>query len=78
MAKQDGRGPFEVQPEPLLPIPLEAGAYHRGLQNSVEPSEATAKRGKVTTIFVSAQRTKRPIKVRGLEERFFKALVRHN
>ena len=78
MAKQNGRRSLEAQPEPSLPIPLGAGAYHQGLQNSVEPSGATSQRGKVIVVFVSAQGTKRPIKGRGLKERFFKAPVRHN
>ena len=78
MAKQNGRKPFEVQSEPSLPILPGAGTYHRGLQNSVEPSGATGQRGKVTVVFVSAQQARRLIKDRGLGEYFFKAPVRHN
>ena len=40
--------------------------------------EQLVRKRKVTAVFVLAQRTRRPIKVRGLRERFFKALVRHN
>ena len=78
MAKQNGRRPHKAQPKTSLPIPLGAETYHRGLQNSVELFGATAQRGKVTTMFVSAQRTRGSIKVRGLGERFFKAPIRHN
>ena len=67
-----------MQPEPPLPILPSAGAYHRGLQNSMEPSGATGQRGKVTVVFVSAQWARRLVKVRGLGEHFFKALVMHN
>jgi len=78
MAKQNGRRPLEAQSEPSLPIPPGAGTYHRGLQNFVESSRATGQREKVIAVFVSAQQTRRPIKVKGWGERFFKALVKHN
>ena len=39
----------------------------------MEPSRATGQRGKVTTVFVSAQQVRRPIKAKGLGEHFFKA-----
>ena len=76
--QKNGRRPLEVQPEPPLPILPSAGAYHRGLQNSMEPSGATGQRGKVTVVFVSAQWARRLVKVRGLGEHFFKAPVMHN
>jgi len=78
MAKQNERRPHEVQPKSSLSIPPGMRAYYRGLQNSMEPSGATSKRGKVITVFVSAQRARRPSKVKGSEECFFKAPVRHN
>jgi len=39
----------------------------------MEPSRATSRRGKVTTVFVSALRARGPSNVRGLRECFFKA-----
>ena len=54
MTEQDEWRPLEVQSEPSLPIPPGAGAYHRGLQNSVKQSETTAQRGMVTAVFVLA------------------------
>ena len=78
MAKQNGKRPHEVQPESLFLIPPRAMAYHRGLQNSMEPSGATGQRAKVTTVFVSAQRVRRPSKVRGSRKCFFKAPVKHD
>ena len=44
----------------------------------MEPSGGTGKREKVTTVFVLAQWTRGPSKVKGLGECFFKALVRRN
>ena len=78
MAKQNGRRSLKAQLKPPLTIPPRAGAYHRGLQDFVEPFGVTSQKGKVTVVFVSDQRTKRPIKVRGSRERFFKDPVRHN
>ena len=54
-----------IKSKPLLPVPPRSGAYHRGLQNSVEPSGATSQGGEVATIFVSTQSTRRPVKIRG-------------
>ena len=48
-------GSYEVQLKSSLSIPPGTGAYYPGLQNSVEPSGATGKRGKVTIVFISAQ-----------------------
>ena len=71
MAKQNGRGPLEAQPKFSLPIPPGARAYHQGLQNSVEPFGATSQKRKATTVFISAQQARRPIKVEGSRECFF-------
>ena len=43
-----------------------------------ESSRVTSQRGKVTTVFISAQQARRPIKVMGSGERFFKTPIRHN
>ena len=77
MAKQDGRRPLEVQPKPPSPISPRARTYHRGLQNSIESFGAASQRGKDVAVFVSAQRAWKPVKVRGAEERFFKAPFGH-
>ena len=42
IGEQDEWRPFKEQLESPLPIPLRAGAYHRRLQDSLEPSEATS------------------------------------
>ena len=73
MAQQNGRRSLKAQPEPPLPIPSGARTYHPGLQNSMEPPGEIGQRGKVAIFFVSIQRIRRPIKVRGSGERFFKA-----
>ena len=41
----------------------------------MEPSRATGQKEKVTTVFVLAQRAKRPSKTRGSRECFFKAPI---
>ena len=41
----------------------------------MEPSGATGQRGNVTTVLVSTQRTRRPNKVKGLGEHFFRLLL---
>ena len=78
MNKQNRMRLHEAQSKSSLSIPPGTRAYRRGLQNSVEPSGAIGQRGKITAVFVSAQRARRPSKVRGLGERFFKAAVGHN
>ena len=65
MIEQDEWRPFEDQPEPSLPVSPKAGTYHRGLQNTMEPSWATGQRGKVATISILAQQARRPVKIRG-------------
>ena len=67
-----------MQSEPSLTIPPGVGTHHRGLQDFVESSRETCKGGKVTVSFVPSQRARRLIKVKGLEECFFKAPVRYN
>ena len=41
----------------------------------MEPSGATGQRGNVTTVLVPTQRTRRPNKVKGLREHFFRLLL---
>ena len=76
--QKNGRRPLEVQPESPLPILPSAGAYHQGLQNSMEPSKGTGQKGKVAVVFILTQRARRPSKVKGSGKCFFKAPIRHN